>query len=272
MLLFWVIISATDPVAVLAIFKHMWVPKRLRLLFEWESLFNDWTSIAVFLILLEIAQAPIITSGTLLQWLWTFLMMVIWWMLLWIGTWIIFSYIIKSIKNNEYAEITLIMVLAHITFFLAEYISHISHDRSIHIQLSWVIATAYAALIMGNFWKTKITPKVEEYMEKFRWFFSFVCNALVFLLMWLMIGNIAIPLWDIWPVLVTCIVIVTSKFKMSNIISDGIITSKSTTNSMTKSPLLSTRTYPNNDYYSNNVLSHCKMTYRQANHKENEYW
>lgn len=208
MLLFGVIISATDPVAVLAIFKHMWVPKRLRLLFEGESLFNDWTSIAVFLILLEIAQQPVFTTATLLQWVGTFVMMVVWWMILWVLCGVIFSYLVKTIKNNEFAEITLVMVLAHITFFLAEYISHTTHWSWFHLQLSWVIATAYAALIMGNFWKTKITPKVEEYLEKFWDFFAFVCNALVFLLMGLMIWNISIPIASIWPVLLVCIVVV----------------------------------------------------------------
>lgn len=40
-LLFWSLISATDPVAVLSIFKSIWAPRRLTLIFEWESLFND---------------------------------------------------------------------------------------------------------------------------------------------------------------------------------------------------------------------------------------
>lgn len=56
MLLFGVVISSTDPVAVLSIFKHFGVPKRLYLIFEGESLFNDGTSVALFLIMLSFLQ------------------------------------------------------------------------------------------------------------------------------------------------------------------------------------------------------------------------
>lgn len=54
-LLFGSLISATDPVAVLALFKELGAPKRLTLIFEGESLFNDGTALALFLVLLGIA-------------------------------------------------------------------------------------------------------------------------------------------------------------------------------------------------------------------------
>jgi NhaP-type Na+/H+ or K+/H+ antiporter len=46
-LIFGALISATDPVAVLALFKEYGAPKRLSLIFEGESLFNDGTSLAL---------------------------------------------------------------------------------------------------------------------------------------------------------------------------------------------------------------------------------
>ena len=54
-LLFGALISATDPVAVLALFKELGAPKRLTLIFEGESLFNDGTALALFLVILGIA-------------------------------------------------------------------------------------------------------------------------------------------------------------------------------------------------------------------------
>ncbi len=54
-LLFGALISATDPVAVLALFKDFGAPRRLSLILEGESLFNDGTAVALFLVLLEIA-------------------------------------------------------------------------------------------------------------------------------------------------------------------------------------------------------------------------
>ena len=46
-ILFGALISATDPVAVLALFKEYGAPKRLSLIFEGESLFNDGTALAL---------------------------------------------------------------------------------------------------------------------------------------------------------------------------------------------------------------------------------
>ncbi|HJL69596.1 MAG TPA: cation:proton antiporter, partial [Anaerolineales bacterium] len=55
MLVFGALISATDPVAVTAIFRDLGLPKRLGLLTEGESLLNDATAIVVFTLLLEFA-------------------------------------------------------------------------------------------------------------------------------------------------------------------------------------------------------------------------
>jgi len=56
-LLFGSLISATDPVAVLALFKQLGAPRRLTLIFEGESLFNDGTALALFLVILSFAIA-----------------------------------------------------------------------------------------------------------------------------------------------------------------------------------------------------------------------
>ena len=51
-LLFGSIISATDPISVLSIFQEMGVGKRLSMIVEGESLFNDGTAVVLFGILL----------------------------------------------------------------------------------------------------------------------------------------------------------------------------------------------------------------------------
>lgn len=205
MLLFGVIISSTDPVAVLAIFKHLWVPKRLGLIFEGESLFNDGIAVAVFLVMLEIFSSPWFQTQDIRWGIGDFFMMVIGWIVLWTVLGIVFASIIKQIKNNEHVEITLTMVLAHVVFLLAEYISIHTLVWGIDIKISWVIATAYAAIIMGNYGKTKISPKVEAYMDKFWSFFSFVTNSLVFLLMGMMAKYISLPYTILLPSLGICI-------------------------------------------------------------------
>ena len=54
-LVFGALISATDPVAVVALFRALGVPKRLALLVEGESLLNDGTAIVVFNLVLAAA-------------------------------------------------------------------------------------------------------------------------------------------------------------------------------------------------------------------------
>jgi len=51
-LLFGVLISATDPVAVLAVFRELGIPRRLLTLVEGESLMNDGVAIVGYSILL----------------------------------------------------------------------------------------------------------------------------------------------------------------------------------------------------------------------------
>lgn len=62
-LLFGALISATDPVSVIAIFREAKAQGRLRLLIEAESLFNDGTAAAAFAIALTFASGQVV-SGT----------------------------------------------------------------------------------------------------------------------------------------------------------------------------------------------------------------
>lgn len=56
MLLYGAIISATDPVAVVALLKELGVSKDISTLIEGESLFNDGTALVLFLVLVEYAS------------------------------------------------------------------------------------------------------------------------------------------------------------------------------------------------------------------------
>ncbi len=205
-LLFWWLISATDPVAVLSIFKTIGAPRRLTLIFEWESLFNDGTALALFLIILGIIlEWWMVSWNTYFSWIGVFLSMALGGIVFWTITWVVFSKVIWYIKNNEMVEITLTMILAHLTFLLAEAISHyvVIFWHSLHI--SWVIATTIAWIIIWNYGRYKISPKVEAHMNQFWEFFAFVSNSLVFILLWLILSHLEI---NFYALLIPSIIVV----------------------------------------------------------------
>ncbi len=61
-LVFGALIAATDPVAVVALFKALGAPKRLTTLVESESLFNDGTAIVIFKLMLAVALSTAVGS------------------------------------------------------------------------------------------------------------------------------------------------------------------------------------------------------------------
>lgn len=204
-LLFWSLISATDPVAVLAIFKSLWAPRRLTIIFEWESLFNDWTAVALFSVILSIIVAWWnFDEITALEWVWKFFSMVFGWILFWAFTWVLFSKVLWKITNNEEAEIVLTMLMAHVTFILSELITHHFH----FLPISWVISTVIASLIVWNYWRYKITPRVEAHMQKFWEFFAFIANSMIFILLGLWMAKIELKFLDFALPIASLIVIV----------------------------------------------------------------
>ncbi|MDQ7023561.1 MAG: cation:proton antiporter [Candidatus Gracilibacteria bacterium] len=128
---------------------------------------------------------------------------------------VFFAKFVGSIKNAEPVEIMLTMILAHITFLLAEFITHFLHN-SLHIEylgISGVVATVIAGIVMGNYGKYKITPKVEHTVEQMWEFFAFVSNSVVFILMGLYLSNIeGINISDfIIPTIITILVVIMAR-------------------------------------------------------------
>ena len=181
-LLFGALISATDPVAVLALFKEYGAPRRLSLIFEGESLFNDATAVALFLILLEVARFGYHGFDTVIEGVATFTSMLVGGVIFGILVGGIFAKVVGWSRENEIASITLTIVLAHITFIMAELLSHHMVIGGFHILLSPIIATTVAALLMGNYGRSKIHPRAEEFVEKLWGQLAFWANSLIFIL------------------------------------------------------------------------------------------
>ncbi|HEX4799169.1 MAG TPA: sodium:proton antiporter [Candidatus Paceibacterota bacterium] len=212
LLVFGAIISATDPVAVLALFKEYGAPKRLSLIFEGESIFNDGTAVALFLVILTIAESGIVSTGEVAHGILSFIIMVIGGALFGLLFGGIFAKIIGWCRSNEFAAITLTMVLAHTTFICAELFSHNVTIGGTHVYLSSIIATAVASLLMGNYGRLKMPAHASEFVEKYWSQFAFMANSLVFI----MIGMLVIKLPEstpglLIPILATIIIVATAR-------------------------------------------------------------
>ncbi len=167
-LLFGSMVSATDPISVLSIFKEVAVDERLSVLVEGESLLNDGTAVALFQILLASAiggRVGLVWGGG------QFVLSVVGGALLGLALGYLVSKLTKRIDDAQ-VEITLTTILAYGTFLLAR-----------HLHLSGVIATVTAGLMIGNFAaKTAMSPRTLTALRSFWEYASFIINSLVFLL------------------------------------------------------------------------------------------
>lgn len=202
-LLFGALISATDPVAVLALFKEYGVPRRLSLIFEGESLFNDATAVAVFLITLEALNHGGLSIVTSLSGLLTFISMLFLGVIFGLLVGGSFAYLVGKARESEVASITLTIVLAHITFIMAEVISGIEFFGTFSLHISPIISTTIASLVMGNYGRAKINPKAESFVSNLWEQFAFMANSLIFILIGVLIVDA--PLFE--PIIIGAIVI-----------------------------------------------------------------
>jgi monovalent cation:H+ antiporter, CPA1 family len=208
LLLFGALISATDPVAVLALFKEYGAPRRLSLIFEGESLFNDGTAVALFLVLLEVAYKGYHGVSTMGEGIFLFASMVVGGIAFGLAMGLGFSKLIEATRSNENVSIILMLVLAHLTFILAEVISHHAVIAGVEIKVSAIIATTIASIVMGNYGRYKVDPHAEEFVEKFWAQFAFMINALVFILMGLLFAALPIRIMDfILPIGIAILVV-----------------------------------------------------------------
>ena len=211
-LIFGAIISATDPVAVLSLFKECGVPHRLTLIFEGESLFNDGTAFAIFLVFLGIMTNGYEGYPTILEGFMAFFIMILGGILFGLFMGFFFSKLIEWVRGHEHLEITLTLLVAHFTFLLAELISERWVIEGHQIHLSSIIATLVASMVMGNYGRFKMSTGVEKYMSLFWEYFAFLANSLVFLLMGILFTTLFLKL-DIptLPILMIILVVVIAR-------------------------------------------------------------
>ena len=156
-LVFGALISATDPVAVIALFKEVGAPKRLVILVEGESLFNDATAIVLFGIILGVVtgggfSAAVVGNG-ILEFLFVFIGGLV------VGAAI--GYVmIRSIalaRDEPLVEVALSTVVAYAAFIAADH----------YLGVSGVMATVGAGVVVGTMGSTRFAPDLRMYLHQF---------------------------------------------------------------------------------------------------------
>lgn len=181
-LLLGAILSATDPVAVIAIFKQLGVPERLTILVEGESLFNDATSLVFATLLLGILMAGEFTTSTALGGFVTFVVVFFGGALVGWALALIVGETLGLIEEDPAIEITLTTILAYFSFIVAEHLFHVSG----------IMAVVAAGLTIGSWGRSKISPSTEDFMEQFWEYLAYLANALIFLMVGMQIDLVVL--------------------------------------------------------------------------------
>lgn len=168
-IVFAAIISATDPVSVVAMFRKLGVSKRLTMLLEGESLLNDGTAVLAF----KLAVATVLTSASVSvgSTVVAFSVSVFGGLALGVAAGLLMSALTRFF-DDHYLEITFTIILAYGTFMLAE-----------HYHLSAVLATVSASVILGNFGKRfGMSPTTRLAVHAFWENAAFLVNSVLFIL------------------------------------------------------------------------------------------
>tara|TARA_A100001015_G_C15042514_1_gene740743 strand:- start:1617 stop:4820 length:3204 start_codon:yes stop_codon:yes gene_type:complete len=185
-MLFGAVVSATDPVAVVALLKELGASKKLGTLIEGESLLNDGTAIVAFVLLFGVVTAaePFLGTGAFigtaaigfgkigaaggLIGVLLGLVAIMW---------------VKKVFNDPMIEITVVLVTSYAVFFICEHFFHVSG----------VLGLVALGIVMAGIGRTRISPEVEHFMHEFWELVAFVANVIIFIVVGVVIAQNANP-------------------------------------------------------------------------------
>lgn len=181
-LLFGSIVSATDPVAVVALFNTLGVSPRLTMLVSGESLLNDGTAIAMFSLMLKVAMGASLTSFDIVAFFghMTLLSMALGFAISFVAILVIRMCAEEHYKHDVMVQVISTICTGYLSFFIAES----------EISTSGVITTVTAGFGIAycawpSFVNTHTMHTVWETIE-------FVGNTVVFFLAGLIFMDVVV--------------------------------------------------------------------------------
>jgi monovalent cation:H+ antiporter, CPA1 family len=191
-MLFGAVVSPTDPVAVVAVFRRLGLPQRLTTLVESESLLNDGTGAVVFVIALAALETGQLEVGPAAL---EFVQLVAGGCVLGAAIGFLLSLITIRIDDTP-VEITITAIAAYGGYLAAEF-----------LHVSGILTVVFAGLVMGNFGRPRaMSPRTQVAVDAFWDYVAFFLNSIVFLMIGLNVpwNNIVAH----WPVVLAAAAIV----------------------------------------------------------------
>jgi len=192
---FGALIAATDPVAVIALFRALGVPRRLAVAVEGESLFNDGTAIVVFGIALTAALTGVFDP---LAGLSSFLQVAMGGMAIGLVLGWLAAQLIARLDDRLIVT-TLTTLLAYGVYLIAEW-----------LHVSGVLAVVMAGLLSGNLGLVRASPTAKIMLFNLWEYLAFMANSIVFLLIGLTVN---LPqLWaNLRPIAIAVVAVLISR-------------------------------------------------------------
>ena len=169
-LVFGALISATDPVAVVALFRAIGAPHRLSTIVEGESLLNDGTAIVLFRILVFIS-AGTIQGNVHISGITSFISVTAGGLLVGLAFIALMSLLLRLTSSSAGAQLGFTVASAYGSFIIADHWLHVSG----------IIATLTVGLYLGSRARLELNRDALKGMQGIWEFMALCANILVFL-------------------------------------------------------------------------------------------